>query len=220
MKILLLEDDLILNEIIQEHLLAKNNDVICAFSGDEAEQLLYSQKFDLLLFDVNVPNINGFDLLEQLRENDIKTPAIFLTSLDMIDDVEKGFKVGCDDYIKKPFELRELDLRIENIKRLFNLNSNEIIKINESLSIDKENLLILKDDKKIHMAKKECDVLVYLINNSQKIVSIDELSLNIWAYEDAPIASTIRTYIKNLRKYLGEEYILNLRGVGYRFNSK
>jgi len=220
MKILLLEDDLILNEIIQEHLIEKKNEVVCAYSGDEAEAYLYSQKFDLLLFDVNVPNINGFDLLEQLRANDIKTPAIFLTSLDMIDDVEKGFKVGCDDYIKKPFELRELDLRIDNIKRLFNINSNEIIKINEEILIDKENLTITKDKKEIHIAKKECDVLIYLINNSQKVISIEELSLNVWAYEDAPIAATIRTYIKNLRKYLGDEYIVNLRGVGYRFNTK
>jgi len=220
MKILLLEDDMMLNEIIQEHLMAKNNEVISVFSGDEAEQLLYSQKFDLLLLDVNVPNISGFDLLEQLRENDIKTPAIFLTSLDMIDDVEKGFRVGCDDYIKKPFELRELDIRIDNIKRLFNLNETNTIKINENITLDKENLLIIKENEQIHIAKKECDVLVYLFNNSQKIVSIDELSLNVWAYEDAPIASTIRTYIKNLRKYLGEEYISNLRGVGYIFNSK
>jgi DNA-binding response OmpR family regulator len=70
------------------------------------------------------------------------------------------------------------------------------------------------------LAKKECEVLEYLINNSSKTVSIEELSLNVWAYEEGPISSTIRTYIKNLRKVLGEEYIINLRGVGYRFNKK
>ncbi|MGE4463227.1 MAG: helix-turn-helix domain-containing protein, partial [Arcobacter sp.] len=75
-------------------------------------------------------------------------------------------------------------------------------------------------DKKIHIAKKESEVLQYLINNSRKTVSIEELSLNLWAYEETPNASTIRTYIKNLRKILGEEQILNIRGVGYRFNKK
>ena len=95
-----------------------------------------------------------------------------------------------------------------------------MIKISENIFLDKKNLLIKKENEQIHLAKKECEVLEYLINNSSKTVSIEELSLNVWAYEEAPISSTIRTYIKNLRKVLGEEYIINLRGVGYRFNKK
>ena len=218
MKILLLEDDLILNEILEEHLLSQNYTVKTVFTGLEAQELLYSEKFDLLLFDVNTPLLNGFELLKDLREKEIYTPTIFLTSLNQIDDVEKGFKSGCDDYIKKPFELKELDLRINNIKRLFNLETTTLIKISDNIFIDKINLFIKKDEQKIHITKKECEVLEYLLKNSSKIVSIEELSLNVWAYEDAPISSTIRTYIKNLRKILGDEYIINLRGVGYRFN--
>lgn len=219
MKILLMEDDLLLNEIIEEHLQSKGYDVVSAYSGDEAQNIVYSQTFDLLLLDVNVPNINGFDLLEDLRDKDIKTAAIFITSANMMDDIEKGFKSGCDDYIKKPFELKELDLRIENIKRLYNISPSSHIQIAENILLDKDNLLINKNNERIHIAQKECDVLAYLIKNKNKPVSIDELSLNIWAYEEAPIASTIRTYIKNLRKIIGDEYILNIRGVGYRFNS-
>ncbi len=219
MKILLMEDDLLLNEIIEEHLQSKGYDVVSAFSGDEAQNIVYSQTFDLLLLDVNVPNINGFDLLEDLRQKDIKTAAIFITSANMMDDIEKGFKSGCDDYIKKPFELKELDLRIENIKRLYNISPSSHIQIADNILLDKDNLLINKNNERIHIAQKECDVLAYLIKNKNKPVSIDELSLNVWAYEEAPIASTIRTYIKNLRKIIGDEYILNIRGVGYRFNS-
>jgi len=218
MRILLLEDDILLNEIIKEHLESKDYDVTSIFSGDEAEELLYSQTFDLLLFDVNVPNINGFDLLEELRSKKIKTPAIFITSLDMIDDVERGFKVGCNDYIKKPFELRELDLRIENIKKLFNISVDDIIKLDDDIEFDMKNLILKKGEKKIHLAQKECEVLNYLITNKDRFVSIEELGLNVWAYEESPFASTIRTYIKNLRKILGEDAILNTRGVGYRFN--
>ncbi|MDZ7818163.1 MAG: response regulator transcription factor [Aliarcobacter sp.] len=219
MKILLLEDDLILNEIIEEHLISKNNDVISTFSGDEAQDIIYSKTFDLMLLDVNVPNINGFELLDDLRKNGIKTPTIFLTSAHMLEDIEKGFKAGCDDYIKKPFELSELDLRIENIKRLHNISSSNNIEISNNIFLNKDNLTINKDGNSIHIAQKESEVLEYLIKNRNKSVSIEELSINVWAYEESPIASTIRTYIKNLRKILGEESIINIRGVGYRFNN-
>ena len=220
MKILLLEDDLILNEIIEDHLISQKHEITTVFTGLEAQDLLYSQRFDLLLLDVNVPILNGFELLKDLRQKEIYTPAIFLTSLNQIDDIEKGFKSGCDDYLKKPFELKELDLRINNIKRLFNIENQDLIQISKDTYLDKKNLLIKKENEQIHLAKKECEVLEYLINNSSKIVSIEELSLNVWTYEESPISSTIRTYIKNLRRVLGEEYIINLRGVGYRFNKK
>ena len=220
MKILLLEDDLILNEIIEEHLISQKHEITTVFTGLEAQDLLYSQRFDLLLLDVNVPILNGFELLKDLRQKEIYTPAIFLTSLNQIDDIEKGFKSGCDDYLKKPFELKELDLRINNIKRLFNIENEDLIQISKDTYLDKKNLLIKKENEQIHLAKKECEVLEYLINNSSKNVSIEELSLNVWAYEEAPISSTIRTYIKNLRRVIGEEFIINLRGVGYRFNKK
>ena len=118
MKILLLEDDLILNEILEEHLNNKDFQVITTFSSNEAIKYIYSQTFDLLLLDVNVPDLNGFELLKELRNNNILTPTIFITSLNMVEDMQKGFDSGCDDYIKKPFELKELELRINNIKRL------------------------------------------------------------------------------------------------------
>ncbi|QKF74343.1 two-component system response regulator, putative CusR [Aliarcobacter faecis] len=218
MKILLLEDDLILNEILEEHLKEQNYQVFTTFSSDEAEKYLYSQNFDLLLLDVNVPNLNGFDLLKELRKNSIKTPAIFITSLNMIEDMQKGFDSGCDDYIRKPFELKELDLRINNIKRLFNIDLKESIEIADNIVLDMKNQSIKKDDKIYNLAKKEFEVLIYLYNNRVKIVSIDELINNIWSYEDSIEASTIRTYIKNIRKILGEDIILNIRGVGYKFN--
>ncbi|MCT7578839.1 response regulator transcription factor [Aliarcobacter butzleri] len=219
MKILLLEDDLILNEIIEEYLISQDHEVITAFSGNEAQDYLYSQTFDLLILDVNVPFVSGFELLKELRTQNIKTPTIFITSLNMVEDMQKGFDSGCDDYLKKPFELKELDLRINNIKRLFNITPKELINISKDTFLDIQNLLIIKNNQKIHLAKKECEVLQYLINSS-KTVSVEELSLNLWAYEDNPNDSTIRTYIKNLRKILGEEKIINIRGVGYRFNKE
>lgn len=219
MKIFLLEDDLLLNEIIEEHLDEKGDDITTAFSGSKAEEILYSEVFDLLLLDVNVPDIDGFKILKELRAKNIHTPTIFITSLNRIEDIEKGFGVGCDDYLKKPFELRELDLRINNIKRLFKIDTQNLLSIGENITLDRENLLVTKDEMKVHITVKELNVLEYLIKNKDIPVSIEELSNNIWSYEDTPMATTIRTYIKNLRKMLGEEYITNIRGVGYRFNS-
>ena len=220
MKIFLLEDDVILNEIIEEHLELSGHEVVSVFDGEEAEALLYSQKFDILLLDVNVPNIDGFELLKELRDRDIHTPAIFITSLHMIEDLEKGFRVGCDDYLKKPFELKELDLRIENIKRHFKIEDEEILNISSSIKIDMKNLVVYNEDKISHITLKELEVLKYLINRKNSPISIEEISSNVWSYEDTPSPATIRTYIKNLRKIIGEEYILNIRGVGYRFNTK
>ena len=135
----------------------------------------------------------------------------------MVEDMQKGFDSGCDDYIKKPFELKELDIRINNIKRLFNIDT-KIIKIDENSYLDLQNLEINLNKKSFIISKKESEILAYLLNNPKKTISIEEIINNIWAYEDSVESSTIRTYIKNLRKILGEDKILNIRGVGYRFN--
>ena len=218
MKILLLEDDLILNEIIEEYLLAQEHRVVATFDGNEAQEHLYAQTFDLLLLDINVPDVDGLELLKDLRKRNIRTPAIFITSLQTIDDVQKGFEYGCDDYIKKPFELKELALRINNLKRLLHIAPSELIQIDPNSTLDRNNLILTQNDETTHLAKKECEVLAYLLKNKNKPISQEELALNLYPYEDAPEASTIRTYIKNLRKILGKDKITNIRGVGYRFN--
>jgi len=220
MKIFLLEDDLLVNEIIEEHLLLKGHEVVSTFNGKQAEESLYGEVFDLLLLDVNVPSIDGFELLQELRKRGINTPAIYITSLVMVDDIEKGFDSGCDDYLKKPFELKELDLRINNMKRLFKIDTGNLLIIDDKITIDKKNLLVRKDTIESHITSKELNVLEYLIKNKNNPISIEELTNNIWSYEDTPMDTTIRTYIKNLRKMIGEEYITNIRGVGYRFNSE
>ena len=103
---------------------------------------------------------------------------------------------------------------------MFNIEPAHLVCISKNISLNIQNLLIIKENEKIHIAKKECEILQYLINNSQKAVSIEELSLNLWSYEESPEPATIRTYIKNLRKVLSDEMILNIRGVGYRFNKQ
>jgi len=219
MKILLLEDDLILNEIIEEFLISLGYKVVCAYDGMMASEVIYDEHFELMILDVNVPNITGFEFLKNLRENNITTPAIFITSLNSVEDIEEGFKSGADDYLKKPFELKELELRINNIKRLLHLEEDELI-IDNHIKFNTKLNYIDFDSMKTKLPLKEAQILKYLLNNTNRCVSQDELSSNIWTYEGAPTSSTIRTYIKNIRKVIGEEYIETIKGVGYRFNRK
>ena len=218
MKILLLEDDVILNEIIEEFLLSLNYDVITAFDGNIAEELIYEESFDLLLFDVNIPNITGFELLKNIRQNNINIPIIFITSRHTADDVKIGFNSGCDDYIKKPFELSELQLRIENIKRLRQIDNHGQIKIDNDTFYNYEKKVITRNHEEFNLSKIEGKILEYFLKNKNKTISIDEISVNNWLYDEMPESTTIRTYIKNLRKKLNDETITTLKGIGYRFN--
>lgn len=219
MKILLLEDDLILNEIITEFLESIDFEVTSCFDGEDALSQLYSSIYDLLLLDVNVPNMNGFELLAKLREENITTPAIFITSLNQMDDLKKGFDIGCNDYIKKPFELQELELRINNLRNLFNIDTS-ILTLDTNITINTKELILNNDGIIHHLPQKEAKILIYLVNHADKIVTHEELISNVWGYEETPSSSTLRTYIKNLRKMLGEEYIQTKKGVGYSFNKK
>ena len=218
MKILLLEDDVILNEIIEEFLLSLNYDVITAFDGNIAEELIYEESFDLLLFDVNIPNITGFELLKNIRQNNINIPIIFITSRHTADDVKIGFNSGCDDYIKKPFELSELQLRIENVKRLRQIDNHGQIKIDNDTFYNYEKKVIIRNNEEFILSKIESKILEYFLKNKNKAISIDEISVNNWLYDEMPESTTIRTYIKNLRKKLNDETITTLKGIGYRFN--
>lgn len=218
MKILLLEDDVILNEIIEEFLLSLNYEVITAFDGNIAEELIYEESFDLLLFDVNIPNITGFELLKNIRQNNINIPIIFITSRHTADDVKIGFNSGCDDYIKKPFELSELQLRIENVKRLRQIDNHGQIKIDNDTFYNYEKKVIIRNNEEFNLSKIEAKILEYFLKNKNKAISIDEISVNNWLYDEMPESTTIRTYIKNLRKKLNDETITTLKGIGYRFN--
>lgn len=221
LKILLLEDDMLLSEIIEEFLLSLGYEVTLTLDGEEAQNIALSEKFDLFILDVNVPFLNGFEFLKSFRDLHDNTPAIFITSLNTPADMHKGFEVGGDDYIKKPFDLSELELRIENIKKHFKLNLDDATTlIDNNIFFNKATLSIINDGKQTTLPPKEASILTYLIDNSNRVISLEELAVNIWDYDHIPSDSTIRTYIKNLRKVIGEEKIINLKGVGYRFNKK
>jgi len=216
MKILLLEDDVILQEIMEEYLVEKGYSVESFFDGEKALDAIGEGSYDLLLLDVNVPNIDGFEILAYLRDIGNTTPTIYITSLAGIEDLKKGFALGADDYLKKPFDLEELDARISHIMKLYRLQDE--IEFDGMKFIPKAHQIII-DGTAHEMRQKEAQVLEYFIKNSGKIISSDEIIENVWDDEHIPTPATIRTYIKNLRKLFGEkEYFDNIKGEGYRFN--
>ena len=215
MKILLLEDDLMLSEILKEHLEEKGYKVIHFIDGEEAWEYLYEKRVDLLLLDINVPSFSGLELLKALRLENITTPAIMITSLNESKDVKTGFESGCDDYIKKPFEFEELDARIEYILKIYNIQK-EIIDLG-CCKFDVKRHLLIKGEKNIPLTPKTSKILEYLYKKRNNIVKKEELIQNVWDYEDIPNDSTIRSYIKTLRKHIPN--IKTHRGIGYEFVS-
>ncbi len=215
MKILLLEDDVILQEIIEEFLQEQGYEVESFFDGEKALDAIGSNNYDMLLLDVNVPSIDGFEILTYLREIGNTTPAIYITSLAGTDDLKKGFDLGADDYLKKPFELEELNARIGHIVKIYRLQ--EEIEFDGMKFIPKAHQIVV-DNHTIEMRQKEAQVLEYFIKNTGKIISCDEIIENVWDDMNVPTHATIRTYIKNLRKMFDKEYFDNIKGEGYRFN--
>jgi len=217
MKVLLLEDDVILSEVIGEYLEALSCDVSYAYDGLEAESLALTEKFDLFLLDVNVPGLDGLSFLEALRKTENHTPAIFITSLDSAEDVAAGFGAGADDYLKKPFDLLELKARIDNLKRRYHIDDTKEVAIGDTLCYNYEKQALIKEGEERRLSRKEAQILEYFLRHPGSVLSFEEILHNVWNYEDAPSQATLRTYIKNLRKYLGEDAITNIKGVGYRF---
>ena len=217
MKILLLEDDPILSDILTHHLCDSGYDVVHVGDGESALDEASDAKFDLLLFDINVPKKSGLDVVKTLREYNNTTPAIVITAYQDTTHMKDGFQSGCDDYIKKPFDLEELDLRINNIKKRFSIESEEIVQLDSDITLvpTKNKLIIAQVEHQI--AHKECEILLYLSSHKKRVVSAEELMQNLWEYESMPSDATIRVYIKNLRNILGKERIQTIRGSGYYF---
>ena len=217
-KILLLEDDVNLNETIEEFLSEEGFAVTSVYDGKSAEDTMYEKAFDLFVLDVNVPSPNGFELLKSSRDRGDTTPAIYITSLNSTQDLSKGFESGCDDYIRKPFSLEELLLRINNIlKRNFYHNPTETVTIDESLSYDTLADELLQNGKKLSLHNKEKLLLKLFLQHPNEQISHEVINQHLWSYEEEPSETALRTYIKNLRKLIGKDKIVSIKRYGYKY---
>lgn len=218
MKILLLEDDYLYKISVKEFLEEIGFNVDDFEYGDDALDAVFENSYDLLLLDVRVPGMDGFELVKTLRENSIKTPVIILTSLTDIDDLSRGYELGCNDYLRKPFDLIELKYRIEQIVKSQCFKSDEnIIDLYDIYSFDiKENILYQRD-KIIDLTQKEKELVSLLIQNRGIYIPIETLHEVIWENKDIQYAD-IRMCIKRIRTKTDKEFIKNKRFVGYKID--
>lgn len=218
MNILLLEDEYTLRKSIKELLCESDYAVDDFASGDEAFDAIFNKSYDLLILDVNVPGMKGFELLEEIRNEGINTPAIFVTSMTEIDHIERGFDGGCCDYIKKPFDLAELRLRVANaLKQNFKSESSTIA-LGYGYEYDTKSFSLKKEGNEIQLSKTEKMMMELFIKHKNQIVTPEMIIYYIWADEIVDSAN-IRVQINNLRKKLDKDLISNIRGLGYKLES-
>lgn len=217
-RLLLLEDDPNLSESVSEYLEDQGYEVMCVYDAASAEDALYEHKFDLLLLDVNVPGGDGFSLLKSSRSDGNATPAIFITSRNAMSDVEEGFESGGDDYIRKPFALKELLLRIQTIlKRNFFHNPADAVSLGEGITYDIRNQVLLIGGKEQPLQNKEHKLLKLFIQHKNELLSHEVIMEHLWDYDETPSDGSLRTYIKTLRKLLGKDAIVSHKRLGYQF---
>ncbi len=215
-KVLLLEDDMNLSDTISEYLEEQGYEVDQAFTSEEALEKVYESKYDILLLDVMVPGIDGFELLKKIRKQ-CEAPAIFITSLDSVENLEKGYESGCDDYIRKPFALKELVLRMETLlKRSFETKESRI-PIDERSYFDLDRNELVVEGKPVNLNQKELRLLRLFLKHRGEQLSHEKIYDTLWDYDETPSDMALRTYIKNLRKILGKESIESIKRYGYKF---
>ena len=207
-KILLLEDDEVLSETLVELLELNGYDVTLAMDGEEALDFTFSNNYDLFLFDVNTPKLNGFDLLKELRGASIKTPAIFITSLNDIASFSRGFEVGADDYIKKPFDFSELLVRIKSlILKSFNTLSDQINY--KDFIYDLEKDMLKKGEEKVKLTKSEKILLKIFLKNIDSTIPKEIIFEEFDNLSDG----SLRVHLSSLRK-IGFD-IQSEKSIGY-----
>jgi len=213
-KILLLEDDELFASTLFDFLQESNFDVDIANNGEDALTKSYENHYDLYLFDINVPKMNGIELLKSLRENGIKIPTIFLTSYGDDDTLNNCFSNGCDDYIKKPFKVTELVLRINAVLRRTSRISNQV-QINISSYYDFNNRKVYTNNNEVQLPIKVIQLLELFIENNNKTITNQQIIDRLWSNYEEHSEGSIRLYITKIRAIVGKEKIINIKKVGY-----
>ncbi len=214
MKILLLEDEIMLNNSICEYLSNLGHIVYGLTNGKEAYEAI-DDSFDLLILDINVPGLDGFELLAKLNENKMIIPVIYTSALVDMEDITKGYELGAVEYMKKPFHLPELGIKINQIIKREQLNNANHIMFSKSYSYSKLDRTLYYQNEPQDLTKKQLDIIHILALNINMIVDFERFRMDVWDGEliDNP---TIRAEISRLNKSLKEDFIKNVRGLGYK----
>ena len=222
-KILYVEDELFLGKIVRESLESRGYDVVMESDGARVMDSFNKSKPDICVLDVMLPNKDGFTIADEIRELDEKVPIIFLTAKTQTEDVVKGFNIGGNDYIRKPFSMEELIVRIQNLLRN---NSDGVTKgTGDSVSIGSYqfqlNRQVLSNDKEERkLSYRESELLKLLYHNRDKIIDRKDILNLLWGSDSFFNSRNLDVYITKLRSYLKEDprlEIITIKGIGYRF---
>lgn len=218
MKLLIIEDDKHLSETIRETV-GEMFETEQAFDGEEGLFLAEQNIFDVIILDIMLPFINGYEVLQNLRKKNITTPVMMLTAKDGIDDKIQGFKVGADDYLVKPFHREELLLRLEvMVRRNVGTYKENVITFKELKLNVKNNTAAIRNEL-VNLNGKQFELLEYLINNKNTILTKEQIFDRIWGFESDTSATVVEVYAsklrKNLKKFNYDQYIKTFRGLGY-----
>ncbi len=213
LNILIVEDEQAIANLIYLNLSDEGYRCVCAFDGKQAADMIEKESYDLILLDIMLPEIDGYELLEYIKPTE--TPVIFITAKGSVSDRIKGLKLGADDYLVKPFQIGELSARVEAVLRRYG-KSEKIISF-AGLIINTESRQVQKDEEIIDLTVKEFDLLVELVRNKNIALYRDKLYEKVWGESFVGETRTLDSHIQRLRKKLGwEERIKTVFRIGYR----
>lgn len=222
-KVLLLEDEITLAKIIKDTLESVDFEVELAYDGEEGLKLFFEQKPDVLVSDIMVPKISGLDVVKKIRNTDHTTPIIFLTAKTEVDDVVAGFENGANDYIRKPFAMKELIIRIKalagRISKIEKSESNTFNIGDYMFDAEKGILLYIPTGETCQLPNRESEVLKRFCQNFGKLVPMQNILLELWGNDDFFCARSLQVLITRIRHRLSKDksiQILNIRGNGYK----
>ena len=216
MKILVVDDELLIRQVIKEYLLLEGYEVDEASDGEEALKLVQFNDYSLMIMDIMMPHMDGFQACREI--NKIKDiPCIMLSARSDEYDKLNGFEIGIDDYVTKPFSPKELMARVKAVLKRVSPESTNV-RFGKLMMDDKAHDVFLGDNK-LYLTPKEYDLLKYFISNKNIALSREQLLTNVWGYDFYGDDRTIDTHVKTLRKNLGDygDYIKTVRGIGYKF---
>jgi DNA-binding response OmpR family regulator len=222
-KILVVEDDPAILKGLEASLKEEHYEVLTATDGEKCHQILKREKVDLIILDIMLPKKHGFDVCRDIRKEGIDTPIIFLTSKKEEMDKVLGLELGADDYVTKPFSIRELLARVKALLRRKGEMKREIDEYNfGTVHIDFKKQIASKNKESVKLSAKEFEVLKYFIQHEGEVVTREMLLDDVWGYENFPTSRTVDNYILSIRKKLEEtpnepKHILTVHTAGYKF---
>jgi two-component system, OmpR family, response regulator len=221
-QILIVDDEKSIRDLITDVLVIADYEVTPAADGLSALNLIRKTKFDLILLDVNLPKVDGFAILEKVRESAPTQPIIMISARVEKEDVTHGLKLGADDYVRKPFSVEELVLRIENILRRLKKNNPEIF-VCGPITLNEREHKVTFNDEIVDLSPTEFNLLSVLIQNQNRVLTKEKLLELVWDLDFETTTNVVDTYISYLRKKIhkdGYEGIKTVRGVGFKLESK